>query len=158
MMDLGRLLRTLQQGRVDFLLIGGVAARAHGSARVTQDLDVCYSRSAANLERLVAALAPLKPYLRGAPPGLPFAWSVATLRAGLNVTLTTAAGDLDLFGEVAGGGRYEDLEQHTITAEVFGRDTRILDIPWLIRTKRAAGRPRDLETIAELMAIQQEMQ
>ena len=156
MIDLRRLFSVLHDGRVDFILIGGVAARAHGSARVTQDVDVCYSRSAGNLERLVAALGPLKPYLRGAPPGLPFEWSVATLRAGLNFTLTTTAGDLDLFGEVLGAGSYEDLEPHTITARIYGRETRILDIPWLIRAKRAAGRPRDLEAIAELEALEEE--
>ena len=51
---------------------------------------------------------------------------------------------------------YEDLEPHTITARIYGRETRILDIPWLIRTKRAAGRPRDLEAIAELEALEEE--
>lgn len=156
MIDMRRLFATLQDAGVDFVLIGGVAARAHGSARVTQDVDICYGRSAANMERLVKALRPLKPYLRGAPPGLPFDWSVETLRAGLNFTLTTTSGDLDLFGEVLGGGRYEDLAAHTIIAQLYGRDTRILDIPWLIRTKRAAGRPRDLEAIAELLAIEEE--
>lgn len=155
-MNLRRLFTALHQAEVEFILIGGVAARAHGSARVTQDVDICYGRSDANLERLVRALRPLKPYLRGAPPGLPFEWSVATLRAGLNFTLTTTAGDIDLFGEVTGGGRYEDLEPHTIAASIYGQETRILDLPWLIRVKRAAGRPRDLEAIAELQAIQEE--
>ena len=155
-MNLRRLFTGLHDAEVEFILIGGVAARAHGSARVTQDIDVCYRRSDDNLERLVRALKPLKPYLRGAPPGLPFEWSTATIRAGLNFTLTTTAGDIDLFGEVTGGGRYEDLESHTITAAIYGRETRILDLPWLIRVKRAAGRPRDLEAIAELQAIQEE--
>ena len=155
-MDLRRLFAALHDAGVDFILIGGVAARAHGSARVTQDVDICYGRSEANLERLVAALRPQNPYLRGAPPGLPFEWSVKTLRAGLNFTLTTKAGDLDLFGEVLGGGKYEYLEPHTITAKIYGHDTLILDVPWLIRTKRAAGRPRDLEVIAELEALQEE--
>ncbi len=156
MMDLARLFGALQKGQVEFILIGGVAARAHGSARVTQDVDICYARSDTNLDRLVRALRPLKPYLRGAPPGLPFDWSSKTLRAGLNFTLTTTAGDIDLFGEVLGGGAYEELESHTITADIYGKPTRILDIPWLIRTKRAAGRPRDLEVIAELEALEEE--
>jgi hypothetical protein len=154
--NLRKLFTTLHDRKVDFVLIGGVAARAHGSARVTQDVDICYSRSNANLERLHLALKPLKPYLRGAPPGLPFEWSVATLRAGLNFTLTTTAGDIDLLGEVTGGGSYQDLEPHTIRARIYGRDTLVLDLPWLIRTKRAAGRPRDLEAIAELMALMEE--
>lgn len=157
MTGLERLLAALVDGGVDFILVGGVAARAHGSARLTQDVDVSYSRSAPNLARLVAALAPLQPYLRGAPPGLPFEWSVATLRAGLNFTLTTTAGDIDLLGEIVGGGRYEDLLPHTITVTAFGRELRLLDLPWLIHVKRAAGRPKDLEVLAELEALAEEL-
>jgi hypothetical protein len=157
MTQLERLLAALHRADVEFIIVGGVAARAHGSSRLTDDLDVCYSRDPANLERLVKALAPLKPYLRGAPPGLPFDWSVATLRAGLNFTLTTTAGAIDMLGEITGGGRYEDLVSHTITIEIFGRPTRLLDLPWLIRVKRAAGRPKDLEVIAELEALDEEI-
>lgn len=157
-MNLRKLFGVLQDREVDFIIIGGVAARAHGSARVTQDVDVCYARSTGNLERLVLALKSLKPYLRGVPPGLPFEWSVATLRAGLNFTLTTTAGDIDLLGEVTGGGSYEDLEHHTIRVRIYDRETLVLDLPWLIRTKRAAGKPRDLEAVAELMAIMEEQE
>jgi hypothetical protein len=155
--QLERLLAALDRAGVKFIIVGGVAARAYGSSRLTDDLDVCYSRDPANLERLVEALAPLKPYLRGAPPGLPFDWSVATLRAGLNFTLSTAAGAIDLLGEITGGGRYEDLVSHTIALEIFGRPMRLLDLPWLIRVKRAAGRPKDLEVIAELEALEEEI-
>src|SRR2546422_940158 len=111
------LLRTLSAGGVEFILIGGGAGIAHGSARLTRDLDVVYSRTPENLRRLVETLAPLKPYLRGAPKGLPFDWSVATVRAGLNFTLETALGELDLLGEVAGGGRYEDLAQNAVNLD-----------------------------------------
>lgn len=157
MTGIERLLGALHDGGVDFILVGGVAARAHGSARITQDIDVSYSRAEANLARLASALAPLQPYLRGAPPGLPFEWSVATLRSGLNFTLTTTVGDIDLHGEIVGGGRYEDLLPHTIAVTVFGREIRLLDLPWLILVKRAAGRPKDLEVIAELEALAEEI-
>jgi len=153
---LERLLASLHNGGVAFILVGGVAARAHGSARLTQDVDVVYARDDGNLERLARALRPLKPYLRGAPPGLPFAWSEATIRAGLNFTLTTTAGDIDLFGEIIGGGGYANLEPHTIDLVIFRHATKVLDLPWLIRVKRAAGRPKDLEVIAELEALQEE--
>lgn len=63
------------------------------------DLDVVYERSADNLNRLVEALGPLSPYLRGAPPGLPFAFDVATLRRGLNFTLVTTLGDIDCWAK-----------------------------------------------------------
>lgn len=157
MIALARLLTALHDGGVEFILVGGVAARAHGASRFTQDVDISYARNDANLERVVAALAPFQPYLRGAPPGLPFAWTVRTLQAGLNFTLTTTAGDIGLLGEIIGGGRYEDLVSHTITASIFGRPTKVLDVPWLIRVKRAAGRPKDLEVIAELEALQEEI-
>jgi hypothetical protein len=155
---LERLLGALSSAGVEFILVGGMAARAHGSARVTQDVDVSYGRSDANLARVVSALSPFEPYLRGAPPGLPFEWSVATLRSGLNFTLTTTSGDIDLLGEIVGGGRYEDLLPHSSVVSVFGHDIRILDLPWLIHVKRAAGRPKDLEVVAELEALAEEIE
>ena len=156
MIGIERLLGALSDEGVSFILVGGVAANAHGSARVTQDIDVSYSRDPHNLERLVKALAPFKPYLRGAPPGLPFEWSTATLKAGLNFTLSTSAGAIDLLGEITGGGRFEDLVPHSITVTIFGRETLLLDLPWLIHVKRAAGRPKDLEVIAELEILLEE--
>lgn len=157
MTQLERLLSALHQAQVEFIVVGGVAARAHGSSRLTDDLDISYARSPANLARVVAALAPFSPYLRGAPPGLPFAWSVGTLRAGLNFTLTTSTGAIDLLGDITGGGSYEDLLTHTFTITIFGHDVQLLDLPWLVRVKRAAGRPKDLEVIAELEALQEEI-
>lgn len=156
MTDFAKLLRVLHDGRVECIVIGGLAATIHGSARLTQDVDVCYARSLDNLERLVRALKPLRPYPRGAPAGLPFEWSVATLKAGLNFTLSTSAGSLDLLGEVSGGGDHAALLPHTVVAKLFGNDIKCLDLDWLIRTKRAAGRPRDLEAIAELEALREE--
>ncbi|HYN82896.1 MAG TPA: hypothetical protein VES88_15515 [Gemmatimonadaceae bacterium] len=157
MTDFARLLGALHKTGVEHIIIGGVAATVHGSSRLTQDVDVCYARTDSNLDRIVRALRPLKPYLRGAPRGLPFQWSAATLRAGLNFTLTTTAGDIDLFGEVTGGGRYNDLLAHTIDVTLFTHRTRCLNLDWLIATKRAAGRPRDLEAIAELEALREEI-
>lgn len=156
MTDFARLLRTLSDGGVDFIVVGGVAATVHGSSRLTRDVDVCYSRSEANLARLVKALTPLKPYPRGAPDGLPFEWSVETLRRGLNFTFVTTAGELDLLGELVGVGSYEDLIPHTVAVKLFDREILCLDLEWLIRAKRAAGRPRDHEAVAELEVLLEE--
>ena len=156
MTDFARLLRVLAEGHVDFIVIGGMAAVAHGSAHVTVDLDVVYARTDDNIERLATALEPLSPYLRGAPPGLPFRFDVDTIRAGLNFTLTTSAGDLDLLGEAIGAGTFANITGHTVTLEVFGVRTRFVDLETLIRLKRAAGRPKDLERIAELEALRDE--
>jgi hypothetical protein len=143
----------LADAAVEVILIGGLAAQAHGSARITQDTDFLYRRTPDNIERLAAALAPHQPYLRGAPPGLPFHFDPPTIRRGLNFTLTTKLGDIDLLGEVTGIGSYEAVASHTIQLPVFGRDLLVLDLPTLIRSKRAAGRPKDLEVIAELEAL-----
>jgi hypothetical protein len=151
--DFTALLQALVGGGVEFIVIGGVAATAHGSAHATVDLDVVYRRTAENIARLAAALAPLTPYLRGAPPGLPFTFDPDTIRRGLNFTLTTRAGDLDVLGEATGGGSYDALLSRTVVLTVFGLDCRFVDLEALIHLKRAAGRPKDLERIAELEAL-----
>lgn len=156
MTDFERLLEALVQAGVEFIVIGGVAATAHGSAHVTVDLDIVYARSDQNITRLAAALAPLKPYLRGAPPGLPFTFDAETIRRGLNFTLRTDAGDLDVMGEATGGGSYDALVDRCVVRRIFGMDIRFVDLPTLIHLKRAAGRPKDLERIAELEAIAEE--
>ena len=156
MTDFRALLEALAGAGVEFIVVGGAAAVAHGSARLTADLDIMYRRTPENIARLAAALAPHRPYLRGAPPGLPFLWHEETLRRGLNFTLTTALGDIDLLGEITGGGGYEDLAPHTVTLDPFGSPCRFLGLEKLIQVKRATGRPRDLEAIAELEAILEE--
>jgi predicted nucleotidyltransferase len=155
--DFPALLRTLVESRVDFIIVGGAAATAHGSARLTQDLDIVYARDSANIERLAAALAPHEPYLRGAPEGLPFTLDAKTLAAGLNFTLTSKLGDIDLLGHIAGGD-YRDLIGDTIEIELFGVRCRCLGLDRLIAVKRAAGRPKDLEAIAELEVIRAEQE
>ncbi|HTV39638.1 MAG TPA: hypothetical protein VMF08_03610 [Candidatus Sulfotelmatobacter sp.] len=98
-------------------------------------------------------LKPYNPYLRGAPPGLPFKLDLQTLRNGLNFTLTTSLGDIDLLGEVVGGGTYRDLLSQTIVVEAFDVKFKCVDLPTLIKLKRAAGRPKDLESLAELQIL-----
>lgn len=158
MTDLAAILRVLAEGNVLFIVVGGAAATAHGSARLTEDVDVVYDRSPENIARVVRAVAPHHPYLRGAPPGLPFVWDERTVASGLNFTLTTNLGPLDLLGEIAGGGDYQQLLPHTFTLKVFGVECPCLVLEALIRVKRAAGRPKDLEVIAELEVLLEERQ
>ena len=152
------LLKLLTENKAEFIIVGGAAATAHGSARLTLDLDVVYNRSRSNIERVVNALGDIKPYLRGAPPGLPFEWSAETLEKGLNFTLITTLGALDLLGEIVGGGGYDQLLPHTIEIKVAGVLCRCLGVEGLIKAKRAAGRPKDLEVVAELEQILSETQ
>lgn len=156
MTDLPGLLGSLADTGVRFIIVGGMAGVAHGSARVTFDIDCVYARDTDNIARLARALLPFQPTLRGAPAGLPFRFDEPTIHAGLNFTLDTTAGPIDFLGEVAGGGRYEALLPETIELQVFGICCRVVTLPRLIALKRAAGRPRDLDAIAELEALRQE--
>jgi hypothetical protein len=151
-MQFEQAIRALCDGGVDFIVIGGVAGILHGSARTTLDLDVVYSRAPENLARLSRALAPLSPYPRGAPPGLPFRFDERTLRAGLNFTLQTTVGEIDLLGQ-ATGGTYDSILPHSVEHVEGDLRFRCVDLPTLIRLKRAAGRPKDFEAIAELEAL-----
>jgi predicted nucleotidyltransferase len=156
MTDFRALVSLLANSFVEFIIVGGAAAIAHGSARLTQDLDIVYQRTDDNLSRLVRSLLPYKPYLRGAPAGLPFSWDERTLRNGLNFTLNTTLGALDLLGEITGGGDYEKLLPHSIRLQLYNAECYCLGLERLIYVKRAAGRPKDLETVAELEAIMEE--
>jgi len=136
--DPERLLPILVRAGAEFIVIGGVAATIHGSARATYDVDLLYSRSERNIQILSDALAPHRPYLREAPPGLPFGWDAKTIHSGLNFTLSTELGDIDLLGEVAAGETYSDLLPHSFEVEAFGVRFKCLDLPTLIRIKEAA--------------------
>ncbi len=156
MTDFKTVIRLFSGAGIECVIVGGLAATIHGSARLTQDVDFVYARTPANIDRLVDALRPHAPYPRGAPPGLPFDWSRATIERGLNFTLTTAIGDIDLLGEITGGGDYEALLPDSEHVDMFGCRCRCLDLPGLIRAKRAAGRPKDLDALAELEALLEE--
>jgi hypothetical protein len=150
MTDFKQLLTVLGEARVEYILIGGLAAAAHGAIRATSDLDVVYARNAENYARMVRALAPFAPYLRGVPPGLPFFWDERTIRSGLNFTLTTTLGDIDLLGEIVGGGRFENLISFAETISLFGVECLCIGLEKLIEVKRATGRAKDLLAVAEL--------
>ncbi len=151
--DFRAILESLSANQVDFIVIGGLAASLHGSAYVTQDVDVCYGRSDASIERLCRALVDLHPALRGAPDGLPFRLDPAAVRAGLNFTLSTDLGPLDLLGEVSPFGGFDSLKTHAIAMDLFGHRVLVLSLPALIRSKRAAGRAKDLLVVPELEAL-----
>jgi hypothetical protein len=147
------LIDRLRAEAVQFAIIGGVAMVLRGSGRTTVDLDICYARNQENFERLARAIAPLAPRLRGAPPDLPLIWDAQTIRSGLNFTLRTDQGDLDLLGEVPGLGTFEQVRQHATELDLFGLPCLVLDLDGLELSKRAAGRAKDLLDLAEIEEI-----
>ncbi len=156
MNDFERILLALRSEQVAFVIVGGVAATVHGSARLTSDIDIVYERSRENIERLVRTLAPLNPYLRGAPAGLPFRFDAETVRRGLNFTLTTDAGPIDVLGEIIGVGDYGAVLAVSEELSLYGQAYQCINLDALIVAKRAAGRPKDIEAVAELELIRDE--
>jgi predicted nucleotidyltransferase len=149
----GELLRQLTVAGVDFVVVGGIAAVALGSAQLTRDLDICYSSEEANLERLGHALLGLAARLRGVSDDVPFVPDGRTLRRTQILTLDTREGPLDLLVDPKGSPGYAELRRRAETAVVSGHTVCIAALDDLLAMKRAAGRPKDLVALEELEAI-----
>jgi hypothetical protein len=147
------ILEVLVRHAVDFVVIGGLAGTARGSAYVTYDLDVAYERSGPNLERLAAALVELDASLRGAPKDVLFLLDAETLRAGLNFTFDTRFGSLDVLGEPAGATRYAELRDSGSLENAWGVTIRVASLDHLIAMKEAAGRDKDKLHASEYRVI-----
>lgn len=147
------ILQELVAHEIAFVVIGGVAAVLHGSARVTNDLDICYDPAERNVDRLAALLARWNPYPRGWEAGLAFTMDVRTLRTTPTLTLTTTEGDLDLMAEVSGVGSYAAVLRASVPMSASSFSFSVLDLDALIRAKRATGRERDLAQLPELEAL-----
>jgi hypothetical protein len=155
--DPARALAVLNAHRVRYVVIGGIAAAAHGSPMLTSDLDVCYARDDSNLRALANALVALHAQLRGAPQGLAFQLDHVTLRNGDHFTFVTDAGDLDVLATPAGIDGYDQLVSDAPAVELGDRlRVRIASLDLLIRMKMAAGRPKDLFALETLRAIRDE--
>lgn len=152
-----QVIRLLGRHRVRYVLIGGLAGVTHGAPLVTQDVDVCYARGADDLERLAAALREVHAELRGADPGLPFLLDSRTLARGDSFTLISDLGAIDIIGTPAGTAGYDDLVRTAEPYDLFGHRVLVAAIDDLIRMKRAAGRPKDLLAIEELVALRDEL-
>jgi predicted nucleotidyltransferase len=138
---------------VRFVVVGGVAATLHGSARLTNDLDLCYDPAPDNLEELARLLRSWHAYLREVEPGLPFTLDVCALRTTPIMTLVTDLGNLDLLDRVLGLGGYADVLAASEPVHLERIEFRALTLPALIAAKKATGRPKDREHVIELEAL-----
>jgi hypothetical protein len=153
--DPERLLAALSSHKVNFVLIGALAARLHGFPRLTADADITPAGDKPNLERLAAALKELdaKVYTESVPEGLVFDVSATSLARTRMWNLVTSAGRLDIAFEPSGVEGYDDLKKDAERFEAFGVRFFVASLDDIIRSKEAAGRPKDLDDVAILRAM-----
>lgn len=151
------LLRRLSAEGAQFVLVGGMAAVAHGSPTVTEDADVCVRFDLDTLQRLARALAGLNPKERMSPQKTPFAGLLERYVGYKNLYLTTDAGVLDLLGEVLAVGDYEACATRAVTMDLGDFTCRVLALDDLIACKRALARPKDLRVVQELQLVKQRL-
>ena len=169
-LDIGRIVEALDRHGVEYLLVGGVAAAAHGAARLTADADTVVRRTAANLEATAAVLREINAYLlvEGLSDeearALPVQIDALTLTRMEISTWQTDADDLDILVELPArdGHRlsYEDLLPRAVEAH-YGADrivVRIAALDDIIASKQWADRPKDRDALPELLAMRNETQ
>lgn len=147
------ILSALVNAGVRFVVIGGVAGTIQGSARLTNDIDICYDTASDNVDRLVALLVSWQAYLRGVERGLPFVLDARAFRTTPIMTLTTTMGDIDVLDQVPGVGDYKATVAASELVEIGDIEFRSLTLEALIASKKAVRRPKDVEQLIELEAL-----
>lgn len=154
-LDPERIITVLHKHGVHFVLIGALAARLHGFPRLTADADITPSEEPSNVERLAEALRELhaRIYTETIPEGLDFDCSAAMLRRAQMWNLVTAAGRIDIAFKPAGTTGFDDLAADAERFEAYGVEFLAASVKDIIRSKQAAGRPKDREDVAILKAM-----
>ena len=141
--DFLAILEVLSRHKVEYVLVGGVAAVLYGSPANTFDVDVVHSRGTSNIERLLAALEELDAVYRMQPerrlrPG------ATHLTSGGHSLLLTRFGPLDVLGTIGKSRSYEDLINRTSRVEISdGLAIAVLDLPTQIEVKEEVAGPKD---------------
>ncbi len=126
-----------------YLVIGGIACVLHGYIRATTDVDILIERTAANAERVLAALSTV---------GYGFAreWGAEEI---LRRPITVIGDDpaVDVF-TVAWSVKYEGAIAGSSVVDVDGVPIPLIGIDDLIATKQT-GRPLDIADVEALEEI-----
>ena len=150
--DFEKILASLEAEGVRYILVGGLAMVAHGSAYLTADVDISHALDRENVEALARAIGPLGPRLRDLPAGVSLPVDARLLRSGTNFTLETEAGELDLLGDT-GAGSFQELWDRSVLVHFRGHAVRVASVADLIRMKKVAGRLKDQLHVMELEAL-----
>lgn len=145
-----KIIAVLEQRRVAYVLIGGLARIIHGTDEITNGVDICPQLRPENLERLRHALDDL-----GATDGHRLAEVTEQRLAseGL-VRLTSPWGDIGLVATPAGSSGHDDLRRKS-TREPVGRGVRVavVDPIDLARIASASGRREEARAASVLRRL-----
>ena len=153
MHSLHLLLNRLADAGIEFVVIGGFAGTLHGSALITDDVDVCAVLSADSVEKIRSAFADLHPVHRQTHRRMSF---LDNPRAGValdNLYLETDHGIIDVLTSVLGVGDFARLKERAIKIPLYGRMILLISLEDLIVATEAVGREKDLLAVKELRAI-----
>ena len=138
---------------VEYVVIGGYAGELHAAAvPPTRDIDVTPRATQENLGRLSQAFTDLDARIRtkGVPEGLPFSHDAASLTNVGMWNLTCKFGELDISFKPSGTDGYEDLVRNALRVHVRGEQMPVASLADIIRSKEAAGRPKDFTALPAL--------
>lgn len=146
----------LEAHGVRHVLIGGLAASLRGSPYPTADVHITPATDRVNLGRLATALRELGAKLR--VPGVeePIDWPLdeRSFDQGTTWTFRTRAGDLDICLRPDGTGGYPDLRKDATGMLLTESLTvTVASLEDVIRSKEAAGRPKDLRVLPALRQV-----
>lgn len=157
--DGAAIIDALAEGKVESVIIGGLAVIAHGYERATDDIDIVPAPDRENLARLASVLERLEYRVYGMDEFEPEEVvhpDLDSLLAGGSWVLATKYGGLDILQNPEPDLDYDELRRHALTDTVFGRDVQFCGYEHLVAMKQAAGRPGDLDDLQRLRAIRDE--
>ncbi len=155
--ELTDIITRLLAGRVDFVVVGGLAAVTHGSPVMTHDIDICCDFSVDNLLRVQDALTGINPVHRMTPNRIPLSLTSEFCQGLKNLYLDTDLGQLDCLSQICGLGNYREVVGLSEAIEVDGYSCNVLGIAALIKSKEAMGRDKDREAVRHLLIIRDRM-
>jgi len=152
--NLKELLKRLLESNIDFVLVGGFASVVHGSTSVTQDLDICMALTELEISQLRKSLRDLHPVHRMNPNFQPsFIEEPKDLKGVKNIYLKTDLGALDIMSEAPPVGDFDTIKKHSLKVGLYGHTCKVISLDDLIKIKSAMSRPKDQETLRQLLKL-----
>ncbi len=141
--QLTSLVGVLLTERVDFVLVGALAAVAQGAPVTTHDVDIVHARTAENLDRLMAVLTKLNARYRGRDPDRPLPPDRMALATAGHSLLITDLGPLDCLGAIEEGRDYDVLLPLSVVIDLDGKPLRVLGLETIVALKRQSTAAKD---------------